>query len=56
MDIAILVLNAGIGEPGSTLRMSDNHIQDIMYINCLHVMFMTKIMIKQLSERLEKVG
>ena len=56
LDVAILVLNAGIGECGSVHRFRESHIQDLCTINVLHVMYLAKIMAKQLSERLEKVG
>ena len=56
LDVAILVLNAGIGQVGSVLRFEDSYIQDLCTINVLHVMYLAKIMAKQLSSRLEKVG
>ena len=44
LDVAILVLNAGIAITGSTLLIKDQSIQEMCNINVLHVMYMTKIM------------
>lgn len=50
------MLNAGIGAVGSILRMEDEFIQDLVNVNVSHVMYLTKLMLPQLSKRLAKIG
>lgn len=56
LDVAVLILNAGVLFPGDLTDLSDQEVQDA--IRCLNVQYfyVAKVMLDQLFNRFEKTG
>jgi len=54
LDVAILVLNAGIGLNGAFYEFNDSHIQALMQINANQVCYLSKVVLPQLVKRFEE--
>ena len=54
IDVALLILNAGVGQVGPFSEAPAERLQHVMSINALHPMYTAKVMINQLLERKER--
>ena len=50
-DIGILVLNAGMAEPGLIKNMTDETIQSMLAVNALHVVYCLKVLLSTLMDK-----
>merc|ERR1740117_2847372 len=53
-DIGLLALNAGVGTMGPFNELTDKEVEQLVNVNALHVIYMTKIMVPVFVERFNK--
>ena len=56
LDVAILVVNAGVAYRGEFSKVESTGVQDTAVVNGLQYAFMAKVMAKQLNQRVEVRG
>ena len=51
IDIAMLVLNAGVGQVGAFADIPAERLEHVMNINSVHPMYTAKVLVNQLLNR-----
>ena len=46
LDVAVLVINAGVGKVGPFLDIDSEHVQDMVRVNVCQTAYLTKLMSK----------
>jgi len=51
VDVSILILNAGMGEPGPFEKVSENGVSNLLTCNIMHASYLPKLLANQLLGR-----